>query len=46
MLYASGDVSTFELMELHSSGQLAKEEQILTVGPDSPVEPLRCLSLD
>lgn len=46
VLFASGDVSTFELMELHNSGQLAKEEEILPVGPDSPVEPLRCLSLD
>lgn len=46
VLYASGDVSTFELMELHKAGTLTAEEQILSVGPDSPVEPLRCLSLD
>lgn len=43
VLYADSTVSTFELMELHKNGTLAADEQILHVGPDSPIEPLRCL---
>jgi prepilin-type N-terminal cleavage/methylation domain-containing protein len=46
VLYASGDVSTFELLELHRDGTLSKDEEVLTVGPDSPIEALRCLSVD
>jgi prepilin-type N-terminal cleavage/methylation domain-containing protein len=46
VLYASGDVSTFELMELHKDGTLAADEEVLSVGPDSPIEALRCLSVD
>ncbi len=46
VLYADGTTGTFELMELHKNGTLAKDEQILSVGPDSPVEALRCLSVD
>jgi hypothetical protein len=39
-------VSTFELLELHRDGTLSKDEEVLTVGPDSPIEALRCLSVD
>jgi prepilin-type N-terminal cleavage/methylation domain-containing protein len=46
VLYADGTTGAFELMELHKSGVLAAEDQILSVGPDSPVEALRCLSVD
>jgi len=46
VLYASGVVGTFQLMELHRDGTLSKDEEVLTVGPDSPVEALRCLSVD
>jgi prepilin-type N-terminal cleavage/methylation domain-containing protein len=46
VLYADGTTGTFELMELHKSGALGAEEQILSVGPDSPVDALRCLSVD
>ncbi|MBK7645099.1 MAG: prepilin-type N-terminal cleavage/methylation domain-containing protein [Planctomycetes bacterium] len=46
VLYADGTASSFELMELHKNGTLTEDEKVLTVGPDSPVEPLRCLSLD
>jgi prepilin-type N-terminal cleavage/methylation domain-containing protein len=46
VLYADGTTSTYELLELHKAGTLTAEENILSVGPDSPIEPLRCLSLD
>jgi len=46
VLYASGDIGTFELMELHKDGTLSTDENVLSVGPDSPIEALRCLSLD
>jgi prepilin-type N-terminal cleavage/methylation domain-containing protein len=46
VLYADGTTGTFELMELRQKGTLTAEEKILTVGPDSPVETLRCLSVD
>jgi len=46
VLYADGTTGVYELMELHKNGTLAAEEEILSVGPDSPVDPLRCLSVD
>ena len=46
VLYASGDVGTFELAKLQEEGRLDQETNVLKVGPDSPVEELRKLSLD
>lgn len=46
VLFADGSIGTFELKNLHENGTLAPEEEVLTVGPDSPVEELRKLSLD
>jgi|RhiMethySRZTD1v2_1073278.scaffolds.fasta_scaffold412514_2 prepilin-type N-terminal cleavage/methylation domain-containing protein len=46
VLYADGTTGTYETMELHKSGSLPQDDNILPVGPDSPIEALRCLSLD
>jgi prepilin-type N-terminal cleavage/methylation domain-containing protein len=46
VLYASGAVGTFEIFELQEKGVVDKETSVLVVGPDSPVEELRKLSLD
>jgi prepilin-type N-terminal cleavage/methylation domain-containing protein len=46
VLYDSGQVVTLELSELRQKGILSEEEKVLVVGPDSPVEALRKLSLD
>jgi len=46
VLYDSGHVVTLELSELRAKGILSEEEKVLVVGPDSPVEDLRKLSLD
>jgi prepilin-type N-terminal cleavage/methylation domain-containing protein len=46
VLYDSGVVGTFELSELREKGVIGPEDEILVVGPDSPVEELRKLSLD
>jgi prepilin-type N-terminal cleavage/methylation domain-containing protein len=46
VLYADSTVSTFETMELHKNGTLAADEQVLHVGPDSPIEALRCVKVD
>ncbi len=45
VLYADGTVSTFEQYTLETQGLLQKEE-LLIVGPDSQLEPLRKLSLN
>ena len=45
VLYGDGSPQSFELGELEKAGTLQKDE-LLTVGPDSPVEDLRKLSLD
>jgi general secretion pathway protein G len=45
VLYADGAVHTFELFQLREAGLVGPEE-IVVVGPDSPVEDLRKLSLD
>lgn len=45
-LMADGSVSTWEIALLQESGVLGPEEEHLIVGPDSPVEELRKLSLD
>ncbi|MCC7013422.1 MAG: type II secretion system protein [Planctomycetes bacterium] len=46
VLMADGSVDTYELSLLRDSGVLGAEEEHLVVGPDSPVEELRKLSLD
>ncbi len=46
VLYASGDIGTFEIGDLHEKGLLDKDLKVLKVGPDSPVDELRKLSLD
>lgn len=46
VLYGDGSVQTFEIEILKEQGVLEKEEDLLVVGPDSPVEDLRKLSLD
>lgn len=46
VLYADGTVGRIENMELRKAGTLTADEEVLQVGPDSPVEPLRCLSKD
>jgi len=45
-LYAGGFVGTFELATLQLDGILDEEEDLLLVGPESPVEELTKLSLD
>lgn len=45
-LLDSGVVSTYELSELREKGVIGQEDENLVVGPDSPVEELRKLSLD
>ena len=46
VLYGDGSVQTFALPDLRQEGLVMEEEKILEVGPDSPVEDLRKLSLD
>ena len=46
VLYADGNVGTHELYELQEKGDIDKETLVLKVGPDSPLEELRKLSLD
>ncbi len=46
VLYGDGTVETFEIELLRAEGVLDPEEEILLVGPDSPIEDLRKLSLD
>ena len=46
VLYASGVVGTFEIAELIEDGTLGPEEEVLIVGPESPIEELQKLSLD
>lgn len=46
VLYANGAVQTHELYDLYEKGQLDKNVKVLKVGPDSPLEDLRKLSLD
>jgi hypothetical protein len=45
-LMADGSVNTWEIALLKESGVLGPDEMHLIVGPDSPVEELRKLSLD
>ena len=46
VLYADGTTGTFELLELHKNGTLPADDHVLSVGPDSPIDALRCLSVD
>lgn len=46
VLFGDGTVETFELLLLQEEGVVGPDEPILLVGPDSPVEELRKLSLD
>ncbi len=46
VLYDSGHVGTFEIDELRKQGILQPDEELLIVGPDSPVTELQKLSLD
>jgi hypothetical protein len=46
VLFADGSPSTFELSELIKSGVLHEDQKTLPVGPDSPVDELRTLSID
>jgi prepilin-type N-terminal cleavage/methylation domain-containing protein len=46
VLWADGSVTSIELLELRKKGLITEEEKNLKVGPDSPVEELRKLTLD
>jgi len=46
VLYSDGSVQTFEVELLKEEGLLMADENILPVGPESPVEDLQKLSLD
>jgi prepilin-type N-terminal cleavage/methylation domain-containing protein len=46
VLFSDGNVATYELMELQKSGTLHEDQNVLIVGPESPVEELRKLSID
>lgn len=46
VLYGDGRVDSIELATLMKQGILAEDEEYLAVGPDSPLEDLRKLSLD
>lgn len=46
VLYADGAVQAYEVILLQEEGILGADERVLLVGPDSPVEDLRKLTLD
>lgn len=46
VLYGDGSVQSFEMEELRNEGVLTEEEEVVLVGPDSPVDDLQKLSLD
>ncbi len=46
VLYSGGFVGTFEIADLIEEGVLDREETLLLVGPESPIEELTKLSLD
>jgi prepilin-type N-terminal cleavage/methylation domain-containing protein len=45
-LFADGSIKTYEVVDLRDEGLLGQEEEVLLVGPDSPIEALQELSLD
>jgi prepilin-type N-terminal cleavage/methylation domain-containing protein len=46
VLFADGNVGTYEIAELIKDGTLHEDQAVLMVGPESPVEALRNLSID
>ncbi|MFN0006747.1 MAG: type II secretion system protein [Planctomycetota bacterium] len=46
VLWADGSTLPYELLDLRKKGLLTEEEKVLLVGPESPVEQLRKLSID
>lgn len=46
VLWADGNVTTYEIALLQEDGTIDREEEILIVGPESPIEALQKLSLD
>jgi len=46
VLYADGNVIAHDRFDLYEKGTLDKEVKVLKVGPDSPLEQLRKISLD
>lgn len=46
VLWADGNVTTYEIALLREDGTIDQEEEILIVGPESPIEALQKLSLD
>lgn len=46
VLYTDGSVQTFELFEERDRGTVGEDEDLLLVGPDSPIDDLQKLSLD
>lgn len=46
VLYADGVAGTYEIYDLQKEGILTEDDEHLVVGPESPVETLRKLSLD
>lgn len=46
VLYASGDIGTFEIATEQEKGTIDLETELIKVGPDSPIEELRKLTLD
>ena len=46
VLWADGSVSTYELATLKEDGTIDREETVLMVGPESPIEKLQKLTLD
>lgn len=46
VLYLDGHVGTFELKEEQENGNVGEDEDVLIVGPESPIEALQKLSLD
>lgn len=46
VLYASGDIGTFEIATEQEKGTIDQETELIKVGPDSPIDDLKKLSLD
>lgn len=46
VLYADGNVQTFEFKDLQEQGKVGQDETVLRVGPDSPVEDLTKFTQD
>lgn len=46
VLWADGTATVLELLELRKKGVLTDDDKVLKVGPESPVEELRKLTLD